>query len=265
MLYYNSMRKTCFAITLLLCVSFRSGAAPHSLEELFPDRSSLARELRISGEVTFSMNDGIDTSMVPEVSLSSEVRDTLETGPDIMGIRSLFLLPFPEKEEPLVFLINSMTNVSSLEGIEYYSASRNRNRTLFNRAYVLSSPAGDSPAPDPTFTVLPEEFTLPVFLEDTTFGEARYELSFKTSGDCILATLVNRTPLSLGPLKVTDSGDTVFTLLAVPMNNSLLLFASGTAKPGAGVLFRGSVERSLYNRIYALKEWLEKGFTADGA
>jgi len=265
MLYYNSMRKTCFAITVLLCLSFRAGAASPSLDELFPGRPSVARELRTSGEVTSSMTDGIDTSMVPQVSLSSEVRKTLETGPDIVGTRSLFLLPFPEKEEPLIFLINTLTNVSSLEGIEYYSASRNRNRTLFSRAYVLSSPAGGSPAPDPTFSSLPGEFTLPVFLEDTTFGEALYELSFKTSGDCILATLTNRTPLSLGYLKVTDSGDTVFTLLAVPMNNSLLLFASGTAKPGTGVLFRGSVERSLYNRIYALKDWLEKGFAAEGA
>lgn len=202
------------------------------------------------------MEPSPEVSYLPSVSLTKRVAEIMGD-PEKMGVEALFLLPMPAREDPLLFLLNRLTAVSTLEGIEYYSASRNEYRVLFTRAYALSETG--SPNPDPSFSELPDEYNLQIFMNDTTFGEGRYRLTYHTAEDCILATLVNLTPLHLGPLKVVTENNVAFSLLAIPTDGGLLLYASGAARPKVGKMFSGTLERSLSNRIFALKDWLAEG------
>jgi hypothetical protein len=261
MLYHNTMRKTCFAIITLLILSPAVSAELSVPDELFPPGSEITRELLTSGEFTQSMSEGPGFLLIPETSLSAKIQETAGIEGKFAGTESLFLLPFPEHADPLLFLLNRLTAISTLKDIKYYSESRGKYRTLFTQAYVMESADTNKPVPDPVYTVLPDKNSFSVFLDDTTFGEAGYRLSFQTTEDCILATLINSTPLSLGPIRVMNGEDMTLTLLAVPRGNSLLLYASGTAKTEKGPLFIRTIEKSLYNRILAIKEWLAKGLS----
>ncbi|MEW5815721.1 MAG: DUF6675 family protein, partial [Spirochaetota bacterium] len=62
-----------------------------------------------------------------------------------IGVESLYMLDMKgavisaDNPDDMLKLYNLLRSISTLQGIEYYSASRKRNRTLFEESYVVDS------------------------------------------------------------------------------------------------------------------------------
>lgn len=239
-------------MTAFIIILLSPGVFGQSLEDLYPPLSPVPEEVKTFGETHGTVPSEHFRSLIPRVSLA----DRIPSYSGVVGAQSLFLLPFTPEGDSFLFLANKLTAVSTMQGINYYSSTRGKTRTLFTRAFIPRVAGTKDAAPDPVFRTPPDNLTLEVFLEDTTFGEGWYAMTLSTAGDCLLAGLTNKTPLSLGPVKVLDEEEMELILLVVPLPGELLLYASGTARLGKNSLLEKYVERSLYYRIQAMKEWL---------
>ncbi len=158
---------------------------------------------------------------------------------------------------------NALRAVGSLEGIEYYSASRGRMRTLYERSTLVSDEAGLVPLPDEALAALPaggEE--LYARQADTTFGDNVYRLSMRAGDGFVYQASSNVTPMYLGFVRVAAPGGMGLRALVVESAEGLVLYVASSAKalllPGV----RGALETSFGNRAKAVFAWF--GVRMDG-
>ena len=268
MLYNNTMRSTGLAIILSLILPVCVTAQDEDLHRYYPPGSSLPADLEAAGEITRALGEGSSLVLIPAVSQAPDLEADFGNRSVTIGSESLFLIPLAEDlagipgDGLLLFILNRLGDIESLEGIAYYSASRGRYRTLFTRSFPVGSPGSAAPVPNPVFTALPVNRTIHTFQDDTTFGESTSRMTFRSSGDAVSLGITNITPLSLGPVRILGPEGMNILLLAVPLRSGLLLYTLGTAEAEHVSLFSGTVERSLYNRVRALKEWLASSLAA---
>jgi hypothetical protein len=152
-------------------------------------------------------------------------------------------------------LFNQLTALSTLAGIEYYSASRKTMRTFYESSLVIDSPAGKRPLPDPVFSVLPAEFSLYARQKDLTFGDNIYRFDYRTSADALFFVQENITSLSVGIIRAVGRNRLRTLIAVIDTDDSLVIYTVAMAKtaslPGMGE----RISASFTNRIEAILAW----------
>ena len=142
-----------------------------------------------------------------------------------------------------------------MEGIEYYSASRKRMRTLFAQSYVIDGPEKQERVPDPLVREIPAYSRLYIFQEDLTFGENVYRSEYRYSEQYFFLTNRNTTTMRYFLLPMVRPEQSVTYILLVPAGKELLFYgATGAHTMGFFGLERKK-EESFYNRLKAIYGW----------
>ena len=148
-------------------------------------------------------------------------------------------------------------DVRSLEGLEYWSASRGRKRLLYSEAFLLSpTPAGDPP------------WEMEVRLRDLTFGSNRYSLCIRESGMGLEVLLTNLDLVRWGFLPLAQPGGMRTRVLALACAEGLLIHY--TAMVDAPGVLASRVFDSMGNKSLAVMKWFaarasEAGIAGPGA
>jgi len=156
-------------------------------------------------------------------------------------------------------LFNQLVALSTLTGIQYYSASRKAMRTLYEYSSVIYKKTRDSyyPLPDPVFTNLPNSLSLYARQKDLTFGNNDYNFEYRTGADIIYFSQVNLSSMSYGIIPVIGKENFRTVLAVIDAGDSLLIYAAATAKaasiPGMG----DRVGASFTNRAKAILKWFD--------
>jgi len=185
--------------------------------------------------------------------------------PDIV-VEALFLWRLPPggvRPEPLA-VYNALRAVSSLEGIPYYSASRGRMRTLYERSSLVTGPDGLEALPDRRLAALPPGGeTLYARQRDTTFGDNVYRIRLSSGDGYVSQASTNVGPMRLGPIKVAEPEGIGLRAVVLPVEEGLLLYVASSARalmlPGV----RGTLETSFGNRARAVFDWLSARMDAE--
>ena len=166
-------------------------------------------------------------------------------------------------------LFNQLTAISTLTGIEYFSASRQAMRIFYESSYVIDNASDKNPLPDPVFSNPVSPLTLYARQKDLTFGDNIYRYDYHVSEDAILLVQENITSMNIGIIRAVGSNRFRTTLAVIDAGDSLLIYAAAMARavalPGLGE----RISASFTNRVVAVLTWFNDRsqgvFSASGA
>ena len=216
-------------------------------------------ELLEAGELSFRY--GLDDT--PQVStrfapaFTDEIRDDLLALDPKIGVEVVFLVEAPASIHSVdADLLTTLRAFSTMEGIEYYSASRDRMRTLFYDSYVIAGPDDTRPLPDPVVREISEREVLHVYQRDSSFGRNVYEITYVTHGEAVRLRMQNLSRMYYqGIIPAVGPDQLGLNLVVYPLGDHLLFYGNSAARPATLLGMEERVQRSFYNRLVALYRW----------
>lgn len=244
-------------VAVIQVLSAQSDSGIHeSMAPLLPGLSEEELSTLIeTGELTESTRGETSARMAP--AFGSTVLSQLTDLAPRVGVEVLFLVPSPLDAGVLTLVAyETLQSMNTMEGIEYFSASRGHMRTLFYQSFVIDNPDDRNRLADPVPSFIPREETLYVFQEDSSFGKNVLELQFETTSDAVLLSMQNLTRmLYAGFIPAVAPRGLQLHLVIRPVGDHLLFYGNF----GADALTLFGVERrvqtSFYNRLVALYQW----------
>ncbi|MDR1788088.1 MAG: hypothetical protein LBR16_06530 [Treponema sp.] len=153
-------------------------------------------------------------------------------------------------------LFNAALSLSSLAGIQYYSASRQAMRTFYETSVVVDGPAGKNEMPDPRFRPpLPAKTSLYARQKDLTFGENLYRYDYYAQEGALIFVQENLSPLSYGIIPAIGKGKLRSLFAVLDAGDSLLIYTVSLAKAAALPGLSDRVGASFSNRTTAFINW----------
>ena len=249
-----SLKKKTGILTALLLVM-----GVLSAETTLPQR--LLEELRTEEELVRYFYGDLDLQYLPFGTLSDKVIQDLEGQQATIGVEALFLIDLPPKlaSDPNkdLILFNLMNRASSLAGIEYYSASRERMRTLFVDAYRVDQVGSKNALPDQAYSSIPESETHIIFQEDLTFGKNYVETSYQYQDGRFLMQVHNLTTMRYYFFPLVRPRNLKMDLLILPQDKQLLFYGASSVDSASLFGIEKSKKDSFYNRIKAMHSWFD--------
>jgi len=152
-------------------------------------------------------------------------------------------------------LLNQLTALSTLAGIQYYSESRKTMRTFYEYSEVIDNPANKNPLPDPVYAALPNSLVLYARQKDLTFGDNIYSFNFHTGGDYIFFVQENLTAMNAGIIPAIGKNKLHSLVAVIDTGDSLLIYAAAMAKTAAVPGMGERIGHSFTNRAKAILKW----------
>jgi hypothetical protein len=152
-------------------------------------------------------------------------------------------------------LYNKALALSTLEGIQYFSSSRNRMRTFYEASRVIDGPDTKKPLADPVFGDPPAELTIYARQKDLTFGDNIYQYRYYARPDSLVFVQENLSVLNVGPIPVVGRNKLRSVVAVIDAGPCLLVYVASMAK---AVSFPGMNERagrSFSTRAEAILTW----------
>jgi hypothetical protein len=252
------LKKSIFLI--LTALAFIPGIFSIPLENIVPVR------LRSSGElITEIQLRNPSPKLLPvDNDLRRFFTGSMETlKPNIM-VESLYLYEKPHNSHKpsdswdnaqKTGLFNQLLAISTLTGIQYYSASRGAMRTLFEYSSVIDGPDTKHPMPDHVYSAPPAELTFYSRQTDLTFGDNIYRFDYSAARNGIFFMQENITDLKLSIVPAIGKGNLRSVMAVFDCGDSLLIYIASMAKavsvPGMG----DRIGTSFSNRAEAIIKW----------
>ena len=192
-----------------------------------------------------------------------------------MRVEALVVLPAPSDlpagsrfaalGEILRQLAAILGSVHTMEGIEYWSASRQRMRTLYAEAYRVTSLSDRSELPDPVdmkpaIPGFSEQFH--AYLRDLTFGGNVFEYSLRIGSASLSLSSGNATTMSFLFLPLIPPHSVKMNILIIPCEEGLLVHFLSTID--AIDIVAGRVFESAGNKSLAVLAWFAGRTAAAG-
>ena len=167
----------------------------------------------------------------------------------------------PEAEQPDMSaaeeasLFNRVLALSTLAGIQYYSASRGEMRTLYETSSVIDGPSSKKAIGDPVYVRPPAELTVYSRQKDLTFGDNTYQYDFYYSPGALIFVQQNLTALTAGIIPAVGRNKLRSVVAVLDAEDCLLVYAVSMAKAASLPGMNERVGNSFYNRVEAIIHW----------
>jgi hypothetical protein len=232
-----------------------------SLSDIISQDSLVALEK--DGKVIRVQTGKGQAQLIPEYSpLKLSVKIIEEQLKPSIIVENLYIFRKPDAktgkawtEEEQLQLFNNIRAISTLTGIEYYSASRKQMRTFYEYSYVIDNPEAKRAIQDPIVRVLPMETTLFARQKDLTFGDNVYRYDYKTTNNSLLFIQTNMTTLSYGIIPLVQKENLKSLIAIIDVDEGLLLYAGTFAKASTIPGVEGKIKDSFSNRTEAIYKW----------
>lgn len=192
-----------------------------------------------------------------------------------LGIEILAAMRLPDSiaaaSNPDLILYNVLHRFSSMEGLEYWSESRQETRTFYTLSHLINPARPQQALADPVYQSIPGQEELYLRQRDQSFGDNRYRLgftSFPESSQADSSSLLAHPGLHLSMENLTTMWYSLIPIagpgkvhidLTISRTDSLLFFY-GTSSLSVPTIFgiRERAQDSFYNRIAALLSWFTR-------
>ena len=189
-------------------------------------------------------------------TMTEELIRTLKPG---FFVESLFVYHKPEArawtEAERAALYNETLALSSLAGIQYYSASRDEMRTFYETSEVVSGPDGKTGLADPVYTGPQPELTVYARQKDLTFGNNIYRYTYYASSDSLIFVQENMTTMTYGIIPAIGKNNLRSMVAVFDAGEYLLLYVASMAKAASVPGMSSRVGSSFSNRAQAIVKW----------
>lgn len=254
-------------IMLFLYFSVISYAAADSrdlrtaLEHLSENEiSTLLRE----GEITRYFYKEEQPSYILKSPFAEPLEESISALDIKIGVESLFYLEYGDAIEAssvrLLSLYNIMLSIQTMEGIEYYSHSRKKMRTLFTKSHEMVGPADLTPVPDPVVTAIPPYKLRYLFQTDNIFGSNIYRTEYHSDNSTIWVNMTNVTTMKYFFIPMLQPEKMSVNLFIQPLDEGLLFYGLCAAETTSLLGLEKTKKKSFYNRIKAMYNWFADEF-----
>ena len=246
-----------------LCGAVRDTEAENAVSSLPVE---IAAQISASGKAVRSSAG--EPGLLPLHPASTAIRAAIAAEKPSILVEAVFILPRAKNPNAqtnaapasragdLASIYGMLRSLGSLQGIEYYSASRKAMRTLYAESYIVDSPDTKVRMPDPKIPMpgtLPATETLFAFQRDLSFGANIYRYDFAIYPDAVEIKSLNLTRMSYGLIPMLSRNALVTRLLVIQADDAIIFYAeSGARAPG---VFKNRIENSFSNRAEALFKW----------
>jgi hypothetical protein len=244
----------------LLILSAMPGFAA-SLEELLgPER---AAALSSRGTLTEAQHGNPRPRMVPSDSAIRNLIDETvrDLGPSV-SVETLQLYQKPAGAQSGAWsgaeraaLYNETLALSTLAGLEYFSASRGRMRVFYETSAVIDGPDTKNPRPDPRYASPPEELRIYARQKDLTFGDNIYQYDYFAGTGTLIFVQKNLSTMTYGIIPVVGKGKLRSLVAVIDAGEYLLIYAASLAKAASLPGMNQRVEASFSTRAGAVLGW----------
>jgi hypothetical protein len=183
-----------------------------------------------------------------------------ELGPTVM-VETLYLYKKPAgsgdwTRDEQTALYNQALALSTLAGLQYYSASRGAMRTFYETSTVIDSPSGKKPRGDPLYPVPPAQLTIYARQKDLTFGDNIYKYDYHIIPPGLIVFIQeNLTTMTAGIIPAVGKNKLRSAVAVIDAGNYLLVYAASMAKAAALPGIRDRIGNSFSNRAEAILTW----------
>lgn len=254
---------------LLLFLSISAGlfsqAALPGIEEVLQMDSDVKVSL-LSGEgLSLFYNQDIELELIPQSVFTQKAVATINSLEPNMAVEGLYFIPQENpRQDEMLYVLNTLCSVSTLEGTEYYSQSRKEMRLLFEESWVVDNFEDRNVLEDPYFENLPFMVDLNIFQTDLSFGSNDSTMQIWSDPQGILIEQENRTAMKKnGFIKVIDPGNFKTILLVIPCEEGWLYYGVMAARTLNVKALIDRANESLYNRMNALFNWFLEEYEKD--
>lgn len=268
-------KATCtLIIALVLVPLLQLGAEPeqtgsirdlpvYDLDSLFPHFTSedLAT-LREDGKVSAFTNPGYSIDLGPRIWTVDQVAESLEALEPAFALESVYLIPLQQEirnaEDPELFVYNVLRSISTMEGLQYYSHTRDKWRELFHESMVIADPDSRTPVPDPTVTSVPRYDQVYAYQHDSSFGKNTYTVTYRYGEGAYYLRLVNISPVRYLGIVPVVSREAMHVYVSVAATDEGLVFYGHAAVDVLTTLgMEDRLRRSFENRVEAIFTWFQ--------
>jgi len=228
--------------------------------------SSNAAKLRSSGEpIVETQSKNPAPSLLPQ---DSELRRIVGAAVDSLEantlIEALYLYKKPAAaaaafegwtQTQRTGVFNQILAVSTMTGLQYYSASRRTTRTFYESSFMVDGPEAKNRIPDPVFTTVPQTLTTYAKQKDLTFGDNIYRYDYIAAQDAFYIIQDNITALTIAFVPVIGRGHLKSVIAIIDCGDSILVYAVSIAKAVSVPGLMSRVVSSFSNRVEAVLSW----------
>jgi hypothetical protein len=194
-----------------------------------------------------------------------------ELDPGIM-VETLYLYKKPAGTEKSAWneierigLYNGVLALSSLAGLQYYSASRQAMRTFYETSTVIDSPSAKKAIADPVYQVPPNKLIIYARQKDLTFGDNIYQYDYYSFPDAMVFIQQNLTSMTYGIIPAVGKNRLRSAVAVIDAEDCLLVYAASMAKAASLPGMKERIGNSFSNRAEAILRWFvsqaDKAFT----
>lgn len=192
--------------------------------------------------------------------------------PKTLRIEALAVLPAPPGAplggspaalgDTLCELALILSSIHSMEGLEYWSASRQRMRTLYAEAYRVDSLSNKTKLPDPIDASPGILGDFHAYLRDLTFGGNIFDYSIKINRASLSMANANATTMRFLLLPLIPPRSLKMNIIIVPCREGLLVHFLSTMD--VIDIVAGRVFESAGNKSLAVLGWFAEKTSAAG-
>ncbi|HDQ14455.1 MAG TPA: hypothetical protein ENN41_06545 [Sediminispirochaeta sp.] len=238
-------------------------------EQLFSQQSRqlLKQELSTGKEgINRFFTSDEKPSHVPGVQLSVDLLQAANRVDYTVAVESLYLIRWEDinpqftrltRDNFMLEIYNILRSVSSLEGIEYYSASQERMRTFFEECWAINNPEERKRIPDPLVSSIPPLDAVYIHQKDLTFGKNRSRVEYQSAENHFRMGIVNITTMTYMLFPIVGKENMSMQFLVIPTDEGIVFYGLNTVKVLDLPIFYKKMESSFSNRMSALFSWFQ--------
>jgi hypothetical protein len=257
--------------TLAIALAAAAAVAGQGLQAQVPRlEPATAQELEAAGELRSSLANGASPRLLPQLPRRAQILEEIRARGLTVGVEMLSSYSGTgaplDTPEGLRRLYNLMHAVSGMKGLEYYSASRKRMRTLFAESYTIDDPVNRRRVPDRIFEgEIPAEDRAYLYQQDLTFGETVYLAEYYLDDGVLSLHTSNLSAMRYLGLPLIREGDSLTWICLIPYGSRILFYGLTGGKPMKflGLEKSKAREDSFYNRLKAVYGWYTRQLGAD--
>ena len=249
-------------LIVLAGMLFAAPLFPESLTELMGRERALILRDSETALIEVQMTNSRPLLLPGHGGIEQIVADVQQSFQPSVMVEALFLFQKPGNaaggwtESERTGLFNQALALSTLAGLEYYSASRNTMRTFYDISHIVEGPNSRRLVADPVYAEVPQSLTLYARHRDYTFGDNIYRYDYHSFSDAFVFAQQNMSTLYVGILPVIRRNNMRSVMAVLDCDDSLLMYAVFMAR--AALSLPGMEDRisaSFANRAEAILKW----------
>lgn len=198
------------------------------------------------------------TTLIPKSKLVEEVFSTWNHKKTVFMVETLYLYKKPEQKQSSndsQIISDIVHSVSRLEGIEYYSSSRKKMRTLYEKSFAVEK---DSTSKRTKYSKVPDDLTAKeqlVLQKDLTFGEYIYKYSYFKDSAAVGFVCENTEKLKYGIITLVSPYNMNVAFSVLDLGDYLLAYANTRANIARFLGIEKKLKNSFSTRADAIYNW----------